>query len=243
MIIQNDREDEGCDQGDEGKPKEGLRGYKGGWTVGLVDPGEGSVVQGAVELDPNVDLQVTKVVFVVFVPNRVDVIVGVRWIVEVRPVCPGEVVLSPRLWLSPTVVSPIVDELRLASPVNVELTRWDDRTRFWFFQGGDVSGGGVLHLPEGFLNDDLVLPLVTGNREFKSLFVQEEDGEGVGELVVVDASLEREWGAEDWVVDPNAFEAKVKVFSSEKSEEFSSLLGTTEEEAIEVGIGKRGERS
>ena len=96
---------------------------------------------------------------------------GVLWYIEVRPVRPG-IVLSPTVLYSPTVVSPTVDELRLSGPVVIELTRWDDGTRFWFFGGWDITSGRALHL------------LVEGDVEFEALFVQEEDGEGVGELVV-----------------------------------------------------------
>ena len=37
------------------------------------------------------------------------------------------------------------------------------------------------------------------------------------------------------MVDPNSFKTKVVAFSNKKGEEFLSLLGTTEEKAIEVG--------
>ena len=56
MIIQNDREDEGGNKGDEGNPNDRTREREGGRTVGLVDPGEGGTVKGAVELNPSVDL-------------------------------------------------------------------------------------------------------------------------------------------------------------------------------------------
>ena len=144
------------------------------------------------------------------------------WYIEIGPVCPGLIVLSPRMLYSPTVVSPIVDELRLSDPVIVELARWDDGTRFWLLGRWDITSGCVLHL------------LVAGDVEFEALFVQEEYGEGVRELVVGDATQEEEWGAESWVVDPNLFEMKVVTFSSKKGEEFLSLLGTTEKEAIDV---------
>ena len=55
MIIQNEREDEGGNKGDEGNPKDRTREREGGRTVSLVDPGEGSTVKGTVELDPSVD--------------------------------------------------------------------------------------------------------------------------------------------------------------------------------------------
>ena len=100
---------------------------------------------------------------------------GVLWYIEVRPVRPG-IVLSPRFLHSPTVVSPTVNELRLSGPVVVELTRWDDGACFWFLDRWDVTGWRVLHL------------LIAGDIEFEALFVQEEYGEGVGELVVGDTT-------------------------------------------------------
>ena len=100
---------------------------------------------------------------------------GVLWYVKVRPVRPG-VVLSPTVLYSPTVVSPVVDELRLSDPVVVELTRWDDGACFWFLGRWDITCGCTLHL------------FVEGDVEFETLFVQEEDGEGVGELVVGNAT-------------------------------------------------------
>src|ERR1700753_2689696 len=95
----------------------------------------------------------------------------VLWYVEVRPVRPG-IVLSPTVLYSPTVVSPIVDELRLSDPVVVELACWDDGARFWFLGRWDITSRCALHL------------FIEGDVELKALFVQEEDGEGVGELVV-----------------------------------------------------------
>ena len=100
---------------------------------------------------------------------------GVLWYVKVRPVRPG-IVLSPTVLYSLTVVSPTVDELRLSDPVVVELTRWDDGTRFWSLDRWDITSGRALHL------------FVGGDVEFEALFVQEKDGEGVGELVVGNAT-------------------------------------------------------
>src|SRR6201992_1618301 len=129
----------------------------------------------------------------------------VLWYVEVRPVRPG-IVLSPTVLYSPTVVSPTVNELRLSGPVIVELTRWDDGTRFRSLGRWGITSGRALHL------------FVEGDVEFKALFVQEEDREGVGELVVGNATREEEWRAESWVVDPNSFKAKVIAFSDKRGE-------------------------
>ena len=101
---------------------------------------------------------------------------GVSRYIKVGPVCPSLVVLSPTVLHSPTIVSPIVNELRLSDPVVVELTRWDDGTRFWLLGRWDVTGRCVLHL------------LIAGDVEFEAFFIQEEYGEGVGELVVGDVT-------------------------------------------------------
>ena len=50
---------------------------------------------------------------------------------------------------------------------------WNDGTCFWFFGGWDITSRRALHL---------------GDVEFEALFVQEEDREGVGELVVGNAT-------------------------------------------------------
>src|ERR1700753_3285219 len=90
-----------------------------------------NTVGGDVEINPSVNFQVAEVVFVIFVPNLLGVEEGVLWYVKVRPVRPG-IVLFPTVLYSPTVVSPTVNELRLSGPIVVELTCWDDGTRFWF---------------------------------------------------------------------------------------------------------------
>ena len=97
------------------------------------------------------------------------------WYVKVRPVCPG-IVLSPTVLYSPAVVSPTFDELWLSGPVVIELACWDDGTRFWLLGRWDITSGRALHL------------FVEGDVELEALFVQEEDGEGVGELVVGNAT-------------------------------------------------------